>query len=307
MKRIFAAAAVVAMICAAAFAKAEKEPADEYDDGSSQVQAEKQEQKSGKDKKVTKIKWNTKANREAAMEGDPYNKKKLIGNRDFGERLLNTNKFTKVEPFTAYLKLTVGGMVSRKAHLIYREGTDIAGFEMYYDSSAYALQFAKVARGVLVDAVKRYYQDFDEKRLERSAPFKKTRDVYGFCEAYEDYGMVSGMMTYFSRPRVFFGYTFVKGSPYFTVNVRPAKNLAYGDSKSEEALMKANTIEQTYYFTKAQAKKLMTFLDDANISALQASSTFDEYSEGPADTDAYVEADKAENERADPDQEKAAE
>ena len=303
MKKTLATAAAIMMICAAVFAKTDKEPADEYDDGSASVEAQEAQdpaQKGGKDKKVTKIKWNTKANKEAAMQGDPYNKKKMIGNRDFGERLLNTNKFTKVEAFSAYLKLTVGGLVSRKAHLIYREGTDVAGFEMYYDTSAYALQFAKVARGVLIDAVNRYYQDFDQKKLERSAPFKKTRDVYGFCDAYEDYGMVSGMMTYYSRPRVFFGYTFVKGSPYFTVNVRPAKNLAYGDSKSEEALLKANVIEQTYYFTKSQAKKLVTFLSDENISALQASSTFDEYADEPTGTDAYAEPgqDKADEEKA---------
>ena len=295
MKKTVACAAALLTLCALAFGKAPKEPVDVYDDGTQTAQ--EQEQSAGKNKKKaqkeTKIKWNTKKNREAAMQGDPYNKKKMIGNRTFGDRLLNINKFTKIEAFSVFLRPTVGKLFSRKAYLIYREGTDIAGFEMYYDSSAYALQFATAARSVVISAIQRYYQDFDEKRLDRSAKPKKTREVYGFCDAYEDYGIISGMMTNYSRPRVFFGYMFIKNTPYFTINVKKSKNLAYGDSQSEEAMIKSEVIEQTYFFTKAQAKKLMTFLDDANISALQTATTEDavEYA-----ADSYENSDQADAE-----------
>lgn len=292
MKKAFAAAAAITLLCAAAFCKENPSaPLDEYDDGS-QAEVSQSEKKSGKKdsaKKETKIKWNTKANKEAAMEGDPYNKKKMRGNRNFGERLLNINKFTKMDPISAYLKPTLGPMFLRKGHLIYREGTDIAGFMMYYDSSAYALQFSKAARAVVCAAIDSYYKDFDEKRLDRNAKASKTRGVYGFCEGFEDFGVVSGMMTNFSRPLVYCGYIFEKNTPYFTLNVRRAKNLAVNE-KSEEGALKANTIEQTYYLTKAQAKKLSVFLSEANISALQAASTLgDEYEE----SDVYQEAGEA--------------
>ncbi len=276
MKKSLAFAAAITFVCAAAFCKELPKEAsvDSYDDGSQSevVEENSEDDEKTKEKKVTKIKWNTKANREAAMEGDPYNKKKMRGNRNFGERLLNVNKFTKMDPFSAYLKPTVGKLFVRKGHLIYREGTDVAGFVMYYDSSAYALQFSKAARTVVRDAIESYYKDFDEKRLDRNAKAKDTKAAYGFCEAYEDFGMVSGMMTYFSRPKVFCGYVFVKNTPYFTLNVRPAKNLAVNE-KTEEGSLKVNVIEQTYYLTKAQAKKLSVFLSDQNIDQLQADTT----------------------------------
>lgn len=285
MKRAFAAVAAMTLLCAAIFCKgAPQEPVDEYDDGS--VPAKEQGKAKPSENKETKIKWNTKANREAAMQGDPYNTKKMRGNRNFGERMFNINKFTKIEPFSVYLKPTLGTPFLRKGHLIYREGTDIGGFMAYYDSSAYALQFAQAARGVLCSAIESYFKDFDEKRLDRKAPARKTRSAYGFCEAYEDFGVVSGMMTNYSRPVVHFGYIFEKNTPYFTINVRVAKNLSVNEN-TEEGSLKANTIEQTYYLTKAQAKKLSVFLSDANIGSLQAASTLPELE---ADED-YVEAD----------------
>lgn len=289
MKKSFAAAAAITMLCAAAFcADVPQEPVDVYDDGSQAElsESESDSAKKSSDKKETKIKWNTKANKEAAMSGDPYNQKKMRGNRSFGERLLNTNKFTKMDPFSAYLKPTLGKLFLRKGSLIYREGTDIGGFVMYYDSSAYALQFAQSARRVLCSAVESYYKDFDEKRLDRNGKASKTRGVYGFCEGYEDFGVVSGMMTNYSRPIVHFGYIFDKNTPYFTINVRRAKNLAVNE-KTEEGSLKANTIEQTYYLTKAQAKKLSVFLSDENIGVLQMATTVEESVEDP---DAYQEA-----------------
>ena len=282
MKKMFLVLAAL-LLAFNAFAKDSSDNgADIYDDGSAAAQEQKEERQ--KEKKVTKIKWNNKANREAAMAGDPYNAKKMIGNRTFGERLMNMNKFTKVEPFSAYLKPTLGNMFVRKGNLIYREGTDIAGFEMYYDSSAYALQFAKVDRGLVIEAINRYLDDFEEKRLDRNAKSRNTKKVYGVSDAYEDYGVISGMMTNYSRPKVFYGYVFEKKSPYFVINVQKAKNLAFGDSKSEEAVLKGDVIEQTYYLTKAQAKKLALFLSDQNIDAMQASTTVDEVSE---EKDAY--------------------
>lgn len=287
MKKTLAAAVAALTLACAAFCEKLEVPVDVYDDGTAAAQEQKddldarrakKEQKEQKAKQETKIKWNTKANREAAMAGDPYNKKKMVGIRNFGERLLNINKFTKIEPFSAYLRPTVGPLFVRKGHLIYREGTDIAGLMMYYDSSAYALQFAQDARRIAVNAIDCYFKDFDEKRLDRSAKAKKTRQAYGFCEGYEDFGIVSGMMTNYSRPKVFFGYMFIKNTPYFTIDVRQAKNLAVNE-KTEEGSLKANVIEQIYYLTKSQAKKLAVFLSDANVSALQSASTMDDSAE----------------------------
>ncbi len=309
MKKSLAFAAAITFVCAAAFCKELPKEAsvDSYDDGSQSelVEENSEDDEKTKEKKVTKIKWNTKANREAAMEGDPYNQKKLRGNRNFGERLLNINKFTKIEPFSAYLKPTLGKLFVRKGHLIYREGTDIAGFMMYYDSSAYALQFAKAARATLCKAIESYYKDFDEKLLDRNAKAQDTRGKYGFCEGYEDFGVASGMMTNYSRPKVFFGYVFVKRTPYFIINVRRAKNLAVNE-KTEEGSLKANVIEQTYYLTKAQAKKLSVFLSEENISRMQMETSLDSSVNKDDDyEDEYIPAEPVPEKAAEPVKEEA--
>ena len=294
MKKMFAAALAGLLIAGTAFCEKLDVPLDEYDDGTAAAQEQKNDlearraKKEQKAKKETKIKWNTKANKLAGMQGDPYNQKKMIGKRGFTDRLLNINKFTKVEPFSAYLKPTVGNMFVRKGHLIYREGTDVGGYMMYYDDMAFAIQFAQADRAIAVDAINRYFDDFDQKRLNRSAKRKNTREIYGFCNAYEDYGVVSGMMTYYARPKVFFGYVFVKNSPYFTINVRQAKNLAVNE-KTEEGSLKATAIEQTYYLTKAQAQKLAAFLGDQNIDSLYAQSS-DDFDSNPAAADDYNDA-----------------
>ncbi|MBQ2207389.1 MAG: hypothetical protein II413_09290 [Treponema sp.] len=84
------------------------------------------------------------------LDGDHYSPEKLSGsNRSFGQKLFNLNKYEKIDNFTLYAKPTLGGFGTRKGSLIYREGTDIAGFECYYDSCAYAVQFAQAERNDL--------------------------------------------------------------------------------------------------------------------------------------------------------------
>ena len=293
MKKSIATFAAAALLFAfASGLYAEKANPDVYDDGSETEEVSKDKKSKGKgDEKVSKIKWNTKANKLEAMSGDPYNQKKLNANRSFGDRLMNTNKFTKVEAFSVYLKPTIGKMFVRKGNLIYREGTDIGGFEVYYDSSAYALQFAQADRAIVIAAIDQYFSDFDEKRLDKKAKAANTKKVYGFSNGYEDFGIASGMMTNYCRPKIFYGYVFDNKSPYFTINVKKSQNLAFGADQTEEAMLKKNVIEQTYYLTKAQASKLKAFLSDQNIGGMQAATTVPETFEAADD---YVEADAKE-------------
>lgn len=203
------------------------------------------------------------------LDGDHYSEEKLSGsNRSFGQKLFNLNKYEKIDNFTLYAKPTLGGFGTRKGSLIYREGTDIAGFECYYDSCAYAVQFAQAERNALISAFERYKKDFDEKKLKRKD--SKSRQAYGFVGGYEDFGNIEASMMYYCKPKVYFGYNFIDGNPYFCIYVKKAENLAV-DQKKEGGFKE--TIDQSYYFTKAQATVLTEFLSDENISALQGETT----------------------------------
>ena len=203
------------------------------------------------------------------LDGDPYRPAKLSGSdRTFGQKLFNLNKYAKLDNFTLYAKPVLGGLGTRKGTLIYREGTDIAGFECYYDSCAYAVQFAKAERNALIKAFERYKKDFDEKKLDRKD--SKSRQAYGFVGGYEDFGNISASMQYYCKPKIYFGYNFVSGNPYFCIYVKKAENLAV-DQKKEGGFKE--TVDQSYYFTKAQATVLCDFLSDENINALKAGTT----------------------------------
>ena len=203
------------------------------------------------------------------LDGDHYSPEKLAGNdRSFGEKLFNLNKYTKLQNFSLYAKPVLGGLGTRKGVLIYREGTDIAGFECYYDSCAYAVQFATAERKALIKAFEQYQKDFDEKKLDRKD--SKSRQAYGFVGGYEDFGNISASMQYYCKPKVYFGYNFVSAIPYFCIYVKKAENLAV-DQKKEGGFKE--TVDQSYYFTKAQAKVLCDFLSEENINSLREGTT----------------------------------
>lgn len=208
----------------------------------------------------------------SGKDDDPYGKEKLRpkNERNFGEKLFGLGRFQQVDTFSLFAKSSVGTLhLKKKASLIHREGTDIGGFYCYYDTSAYAVQFDRKARAALVSAVKQYLDDFENKRLDRGAKQKRTEAVYGSAETYEEYGIALANMSHAARPKACFGYEFVKGSPYFSVYVKKAKDLKYVKRTGDDTRM-GETIPQRYYFTRAQASRLAEFLSDENIDSLRS-------------------------------------
>lgn len=215
------------------------------------------------------------------VSDDPYDKEKLRpkAERNFGQKLFGLNRFQQIAPFSVFAKSSVGKLhLKKNGSLIHRAGTDIGGFYCYYDTSAYAVQFAQPARAVLVSAVEQYLSDFENKKLNKNAKKKDTESIYGTAEAYEEYGIALANLNHAARPKVCFGYEFIKGNPYFMIYAKKAKDLKYikrsGDDSNADS-----TIPQRYYFTKAQAKTLATFLSDSNIESLRKETSYDEVSD----------------------------
>ena len=280
MKKIIPILALAAICLAPACAKRRAATADEMPDSYGDVETE-----------TTVYSENDDTTQNAAQnEGDdPYGKEKLRpkNTRNFGEKFFGLARFQQIEPFSVFAKLPTGKLhLKKNASLIHRAGTDIGGFYCYYDTSAYAVQFAQPARAALVSAVEQYLSDFENKKLDKNAKKKNTEDIYGTAEAYEEYGIALANLNHAARPKVCFGYEFVKGNPYFMIYAKKAKDLKH-IKRSGDASNADETIPQRYYFTKAQAKKLAEFLGDDNIESLRAGTSYDGVSED--DFDDYAE------------------
>lgn len=276
MKKILLTLAIFAMVFSTPYSKTKKTTESDAPD-------------SYNEEDVTAIKVEKKEKKSAASS-DPYNDKKMKpkAQRTFGQKLLGLNKFQEIESFSLYTKSDTGKMKLKDGSLIHRAGTDIGGFYCYYDTSAYAVQFAQQARGVLVSAINQYIDDFNNKKLDKNSKTKNTQNIYGTAEAYEEYGIAAAMLKHYARPKMQFGYAFIKGHPYFMIYAPKTKDLSY-EKKSDSDLNWENTIAQRYYFTIAQAKRLANFLSDENISALYEASIYADVKDG--DFDSYEEID----------------
>ena len=234
----------------------------------------------------------TLASAKKAKKVDPYDDKKMHPTDRVGlEKFLGTNRYDVLDEAGMYIKPLVGKIKAKKGNFIYRRGTDVAGFRIYYDTSAYTVEMAQETRQICCDAIDKYCDDFENKRLDRRLKMDKTRRVYGSAPGYEEYGVVITMMNYKAKPTFHFGYAFVDGSPYFVIYVPKTKNLAL-EGRSSTDTPNLDTIPQNYYFTRAQAQKLKEFICEENIGLFHAQ----EYEENKdlnaaAKNDEYNEAD----------------
>lgn len=196
-------------------------------------------------------------------EIDPYNEDKIRGDRKFFEQLLNAEKYEKITNSSLYVKSVIGSMSDRKITLIYKPGTDMAGFLVRYDTSLYTFYMAKQDRALFINAVEKYFSDFENKTLERKGK-RKTEMAYGNATCFQEFGIVEAMMNDYAKPKATLGYSFSNGSPFFVLTVKSAKNLNKDRSQDEIS----QTIEQKYYFTKEQAKTFADFMSDENVLSL---------------------------------------
>lgn len=202
---------------------------------------------------------------------DPYDEKKMHPkDRTGADKWLGTNRYDVLDELGIYIKPIIGKIKVKKGNFIYRRGTDVAGFRIYYDTSAYTAEMAEETRKVCCDAIDKYFDDFANKRLDRKAKFETTRRVYGSAPGYEEYGVVMNMMNYKAKPTFYFGYGFVNDSPYFVIHVPKTKNLALELEGDHSDSQNTETIPLNYYFTRAQAQKLKEFICEENISLYYA-------------------------------------
>lgn len=214
--------------------------------------------------KITPSETKQAASDSAPAESDPYNAEKIEGKKTFSQQILGTDRWIKVDKTSLFVADTLGQPKQRSGFLIYKPQTDMAGFQVRYDTSLYNFYMAKNDRRMFIDAVNSYLADFESKNLIRDSG--KTKNIYGEAAGYEEFGFTEIMMPNTSKPEVSLGYKFIRNSPYFSVRVKKSPNITenLGTNKVPES------IDQYYYFTKSQAKALADFLTDESIAKAAA-------------------------------------
>jgi|GEM_PF-1635739 hypothetical protein len=238
---------------------------------------------------VAALAW---ASAKKAKKVDPYDDKKMRPTDRSGlEKFLGTNRYEVMDEVGMYIRPIVGKIKAKKGNFIYRRGTDVAGFRIYYDTTAYTVEMAQETRQLCCDAIDNYCADFENKRLDKRAKLDKTRRVYGSAPGYEEFGVAIKLMNYKAKPTFYFGYAFVNGNPYFVIHVAKAKNISL-EGKHSADTPNMETIPQNYFFTRAQAQKLKDFICEENIGLYhsQEQEKLDEL-KSDAENDDYVEAD----------------
>lgn len=175
---------------------------------------------------------------------------------------------------------TIGFKIKpREAELFLIPETSKIGIQVYYQTSYFDIIFDQKDVAFIQDAFSKYLQDFDQKKLIRKKS-QKTRRMYGAkgkCRV--EWGTIKSMMNNYGDTNYHLGYEFKDNSPYFTIIVKDAKNIAtdLGSNVSEKS------VEIQLYFTKAQVKTLLDNFSRERLqteySALTGSDTYssDEY------------------------------
>ncbi|MBP3708816.1 MAG: hypothetical protein J6I73_00185 [Treponema sp.] len=157
---------------------------------------------------------------------------------------------------------TVGGKLKLEdAIIIYNIETGLVGFSADYQVGTYHVLFNEATRRVFRAAVTSYLSDFENKTLIRNT--KKTYKIYGECPTTIHWSTFTKQLVNHANSKVQFGYEFRNGSPFFSISVLEAENIARKNSRS--------TIETNvplhFYFTKAQARELADLLSEEKIDA----------------------------------------
>ena len=177
-----------------------------------------------------------------------------------------TNFFTggqqdiEIDMTRVFQKTAFGTLKEEDALCIYNIETGLAGFAAWYRGGMYHVLLNKVGRSLFREAVDRYLDDFENKRLNRKGLHTKE---YGEHSVSLQWGSFATMIGNRARSKVQFGYEFKDGSPYFLLSVPSAENEEYNAGRSKISA----SLTLRFYFTKAMTSQMMNALAEENIEA----------------------------------------
>lgn len=166
----------------------------------------------------------------------------------------------EIDMTRVFQKTAFGTLKEEDALCIYNIETGLSGFAAWYRGGMYHVLLNKAGRSLFREAVDRYLDDFENKRLDRKGSHTKE---YGEHPVSLQWGSFATMIGNRARSRVQFGYEFKDGSPYFLLSVPSAENEQYNTGHSKIAA----SATLRFYFTKAMTSQMMDALSEENIDA----------------------------------------
>ncbi len=173
----------------------------------------------------------------------------------------NKDDFIRMDETTKVITKEMKGLTEKEAELVIRTDSDMAGFGFSIMGAYYIIQMDAPARKQLAKNAKRYFDDFENKRLIRNK--KSTLKAYGSIPYQLNWGTFSSSTPNNGKGSGNCGYEFVKNQPYFTIFNYAFPNDYYekaGDATTRESA------SVKVYFTRAQLKSLIEALSDENLS-----------------------------------------
>lgn len=180
------------------------------------------------------------------------------------ELLLGKQKYVEYDNAELQTNTIFQKQKERASTMIYNPVTKKAGVSTYFETMFFNFVFSEADRQTIIEAVDKYFDDFENKRLIHNN-HKSTR-MYGKGKCYAEFGTVKIMMNHEANTTFKVGYRFEKKSPYFVISVDGAKDEA--PNQSTYQVKDFPTV--TMYFTRAQARDFVSKLNQDQLNALQA-------------------------------------
>lgn len=197
-------------------------------------------------------------------QGKKKSKQKEFGSSGnvFKDFIFGKEKYIYYDNLELATGTVTAGIKPRTGQMIFNPKTEKAGIQVNYQAAVFNILFDKNVRGQIADALSRYLEDYDGKRLLRKKN-SKTRKVYGKGKCYIEWGTLKSMMNNYATTTVQFGYEFKKDSPYFCLIIKGADN----EQKNMGSYIMEESTEVQLYFTRMKAKLFAAALSDESINA----------------------------------------
>ncbi|MBN2443340.1 MAG: hypothetical protein JXJ04_18410 [Spirochaetales bacterium] len=141
--------------------------------------------------------------------------------------------------------------------VIYNARIDAVYLKLKHKGAKIILSLYPGERELLIQKTEQYNNEFESKQLIKGS--NKTSKAYGIIQTTMNWGVLS--MNAEAKPRIHIGYRFVRNNPYFTLNVRQARNI---NTTSESDV--PESFEFTIHFNRQQAEALAQLISADTIN-----------------------------------------
>jgi len=182
------------------------------------------------------------------------------------------NMVANVDPFSVG---TLEGQFDRffsskvnKAEIeaVFHPRLNAVSLEFKFELMKYRLFWDEAARKQFAASLELYKRDFEDKKLDPKANYRKTKAIYGKTKGRLEWEAFKFTKTRLSYPTIELGYRFREGSAFFSPLMRSAREeMKDGDSSTPMDSQQINI-----YFTRAQADEVAKVFDQAFLMGLLA-------------------------------------